>query len=408
MTRVLFLVESFLPVLGGGELHIRDLGTFLASRGVPVRVLTRRSRREWAREERVGDLSVVRVAPSGASALLKYAMLPAVAVALVRQRRQYDVIVVRGGRILALPALVIGHALRKAVVLQAEVSGEISGDAYTWGTTLHRSAIRKTVGALARLRNRFLQRADAFVAIASHIRREFVEGGLPESRIELIPHGVDTERFRPADPDEKGGLREDLGLPREALVVVFTGRLLRGKGVEVLLEAFAGLEVPSARLVIVGSGDGQPLSVERDLRARGAEADLAGRITFAGRVENVDDYLRAADVFAFPSYFEAMPISVLEATACGLPCVATEVGGIPDVIEHGVSGLLVPAGDVAALRSGLHALLTDSVGAAALGERARARAVARFNRNASFARYLELLTRLADERRLLTPAARGT
>jgi glycosyltransferase involved in cell wall biosynthesis len=399
LTRVLFLVESFLPVLGGGEIHIRDLAMFLAGKGVPALVLTRRSRREWAKEERLGDVSVLRVVPSGASALLKYAMLPAAAVALVRERRRYDVIVVRGGRILALPALVIGHALRKAVVLQAEVSGEISGDVYTWGTMLHRSPLRKAVGALARVRNRFLGHADAFVAIASHIRREFVEGGLPESRIELIPHGVDTNRFRPPDAGEKRRLREGLGLPQEARIVVFTGRLLRGKGVEVLLEAFAGLEVPSWRLVIVGSGDGQPLSVEDDLRARAAATDLVGRVIFAGRVDNVDDYLRAADVFAFPSYFEAMPISVLEATACGLPCVATAVGGIPDVIEDGVSGRLVPPGDTAALRSGLRALLTDSAGAAALGQRARARALARFDRDTSFARYLELFTRLAEERR---------
>ena len=362
-------------------------------------VLTRRTRRGWAREELLGDVAVLRVGPSGAGRLFKYAMVPAVAAGLLRERRRYDVIVVRGGRILALPALAVGHALRKAVVLQAEVSGEISGEIYTWGTRLHRSPVRQVVAALARVRNRLLRRADAFVAVASHIAREYVRGGLPASRIELIPHGVDTARFRPADPGEKRLLRDRLGLPQGSPLVVFTGRLVRGKGVDVLIQAFAGLVDPRWRLLLVGSGDGQPLSVEAELRVQADTPALLGRVIFTGRVDNVADYLRASDVFAFPSYFEAMPLSVLEAAASGLPCVTTAVGGIVDVIVDGVSGRLVPPGDPAALASAIHALLTDPTGAAALGRQARALVVDRFDRDKGFERYLELFTRLAAGRR---------
>ncbi len=116
-------------------------------------------------------------------------------------------------------------------------------------------------------------------------------------------------------------------------------------------------------------------------------------MTFVGRVDNVEDYLRAADVFAFPSLFEAMPLSVLEAAACGLPCVASGVGGILDVLDGG-SGLLVPPGDADRLADALETLLADAGSRAALGAAARARVVSRFDLDASVERYRALFAEL--------------
>jgi glycosyltransferase involved in cell wall biosynthesis len=401
LTRVLFLTESFHPVLGGGETHIRMLATRLVTRGLGALVLTRRGERDWPRDELLDGVRVLRASPSGPGRLGKYAMVPGVLRALVARRADYDVIVVRGGRVLGLPGLLAAWALGKRFVVQPEVTGELSGDIYTWGTPLHRPWVRKAVGVLMAPRNLVLRRADAFVAISTPIREEMVAAGVAPGRIALIPHGVDTRRFRPAEAEEKASLRRRLGLAGTGELVVFTGRLLRGKGVEVLLEAFEKVSDlrRDSRLVVVGDGGGQPLSVEHVLRERAAGGVLATRVTFTGRVDNVEDYLRAADVFAFPSFFEAMPLSVLEAAACGLACVASAVGGIVDVIDDGRSGVLLAPGDTESLAKALASLLEDAERRKALGAAARERVVTLFDFDATVERYGVLFDDLVAGRR---------
>jgi len=148
----------------------------------------------------------------------------------------------------------------------------------------------------------------------------------------------------------------------------------------------------------VGSGAGQALSIEEALRARVAQAGLASRVTFAGRVDAVEDWLGASDLFAFPSEFEALGLSLIEAAACGLACVGSRTGGIVDVIEDGRSGLLVPPGHLDALADALRSLLADPARRAALGAAGRAIVEARFDAELSFDRYRALFSDLAERR----------
>ena len=396
MTRVLFLAESFHPVLGGGERHIQRLATALAAGGLQATVLTRRGDAAWAGDESLDGVRVVRVGPSGPGRAGKYAMLPAVCSALCRLRDHFDVLVVRGTRVLGVPGLLAARTLHKRVVLQCEVSGEMSGDIYTWGTALDHPAVNSVVRVGVALRNGLFADADAFVTISERTRDEFLAGGFDPDRVRLIPHGVDVQEFRPASPADRGALRERLGLAQDARLVTFTGRLLRGKGLEVLIEAFGRLarRYPNVHLVLVGSGAGQALSVEEALRARVQEGGLAARVTSTGRVDNVADYLRASDLYVFPSFFEAMPLSLLEAASCGLPCIATRIGGVVDVIDDGRSGVLVEAGDMNGLAAALAAILDMPERGVALGEAARATVVARFDERENVARYRELFQEL--------------
>jgi glycosyltransferase involved in cell wall biosynthesis len=397
LTRVLFLAESFHPVLGGGEQHIRLLATRLVAAGLPATVLTRRGDASWPEQETLDGVRIVRVPPPGPGRRGKYAMVPHAARALERLRDSFDVLVVRGTRVLGLPGLRAGRRLGKKVVLQCEVSGEMSGEIYTWGTPWDVAPVRWLVGAVSALRNRALRDADAFVAISSRTRDEFLAAGLPAERVRHIPHGVDLERFRPASQDERRGSRERLGLPLDRRLIVFTGRLLRGKGIEVLVDAFARLAKadPLPHLVLVGSGAGQQLSVEEALRGQVRALRLESRVSFVGRVLNVEAYLRAADLYAFPSFFEAMPLAVIEAAASGLACVATRIGGVEDVLEDDVSGLLVSPGDAPALAEAMRALLGDAPRAATLGRGARAAAEARFDLRQNLERYRALFQELA-------------
>ena len=389
MTRVLFLTESFHPVLGGGEGHIRDLGRRLLASGLPVTVVTRRGEASWPAAETLDGIRVVRVRPSGPGRIGKYLMVPAAVAALLRVRGSYDVLVVRGTRVLGLPGLLAARLLGKAVVLQPEVNGEMSGEVYTWGTPLAGGLADRGLRAAVSLRNRLLRDASAFVAMSRMIREELLAAGVPPERVAHIPHGVDTARFRPAQDGERRELRRRHGLPEEGLLVCFTGRLLRGKGLEPLVDAFAVVapRVPEARLLLVGSGAGQALSVETALRERTRKAGLGDRVIFPGRVDDVADYLRASDVFAFPSEFEALGISLVEAAACGLAGVGSRTGGIVDVIEDGRSGLLVPPGGVAELAAALERLLGDAGLRDRLGAEARQLALDRFDAGDSAARY---------------------
>jgi glycosyltransferase involved in cell wall biosynthesis len=398
--RVLFLTESFLPVLGGGERHIDSLTRGLAAEGTPVTVLTRQGEASWPRDEVQAGVHIIRVPPAGPGRMGKYRMVPHALAALRRLSGTYDVLVVRGTRVLGLPGLLAARTLGAAVVLQAEVNGEMSGEVYTWGTPWDRPSVRSAVRGAVRLRNRLVGDADAFVAMSAALRDEFLAAGIPPERIAHIPHGVDTRRFSPAQPGARGALRGRFGVPAQALVIAYTGRLLRGKGLEDLLEAFARLlpQRAEAVLLVVGSGEGQSLSVEDALRRRAAQPDLAGRVVFTGRIEDVEQALQAADVFVFPSVFEALGLSLVEAAACGLPAVGARTGGIPDVIAEGRSGLLFPPGDVAGLEAALRSLASDPARRAAMGAEARRVACARFDADAALVRYRALFAEVNSRR----------
>jgi glycosyltransferase involved in cell wall biosynthesis len=400
LTSVLFLTESFHPVLGGGEQHILRLGRALARSGMPATVVTRRGDAGWAAEETIDGIRVVRVGPSGGSRRGKYAMVPAALAAVRRLRARFDVLVVRGTRVLGLPAVIAARAIGKPVVLQAEVNGEMTGEVYTWGTRFDRGLARRAIFAGVAARNLLLRDGDAFVAMSQAIRDEFVAAGVPPQKVALIPHGVPTARFRPATPDERVALREELGLPAAGRIIIYTGRLLRGKGLETLIAAFriVAAAEPAAHLAIVGAGEGH-LSVEDAVRASVHAEGLADRVTFAGRVDAVEDWVRAADVFALPSMYEALGIALVEAAACGLPAVASRTGGIPDVVENDRSGVLVTPGDVVALAAALRRLVADPGTASAMGLAAREIALARFDERDAVDRYRALFREVAGRTR---------
>jgi glycosyltransferase involved in cell wall biosynthesis len=397
LIRVLFLTESFHPVLGGGERHIRALGRELVRTGTPVTVVTRRGESGWSTEETFEGMRVVRVPPPGPGRAGKYRMVPHALAALHRLRQSYDVLIVRGTRVLGLPGVLAARAAGKRVILQPEVNGEMSGEVYTWGQPFAHTALGRAVRAGTGARNLLLRDADGFVAMSRLIREEFRAAGVPMEKVAHIPHGIDTARFHPPSAGERAEARTRFRLPADACVIAYTGRLLRGKGLDDLVAAFAQVaaDVPSAHLLIVGSGAGQALSVEDDLRATVVREGLGARATFTGALDDVSEALRAADVFAFPSVFEALGLSLIEAAATGLPAVGARTGGIVDVIENGASGWLVAPGDVAALAARLRALARDAAARARLGARGREIAEAHFDERRALVRYRALLGEVA-------------
>jgi glycosyltransferase involved in cell wall biosynthesis len=210
---------------------------------------------------------------------------------------------------------------------------------------------------LWRLSDRIICNADALKEI---MVRRF---GVAPERVAVIPNFVDTDRFRP-EPVAKS--------PQPT--VVFVGRLVAEKDPMNLLEAFrlAAARLPQARFEIVGGG-----SFQVEMEARIRECSLESNIKLLPATADIRPALRKAWVFTIASVSEASPNVILEAMAAGLPVVATRVGGIPELVEDGTSGLLVEPRNSASLAEALVALLADEDRRRSMGEKGRERVLAR-------------------------------
>ncbi|MEO8502173.1 MAG: glycosyltransferase family 4 protein [Vicinamibacteria bacterium] len=393
--RILLMAETYHPVLGGGEKHTRSLATGLTRRGFHVEVITRKSSDDLPALEDDQGVIIHRVGPQGTGRGKKFAMVPK-ALRLARLlARQSDVLMNGGTRVLAIPARLAIAGTRCALVLRPELNGELDGTLALWGRA-PREFERALVHNAARLRNSLLQRTGAVVAISEAIAREAIAAGFAGSKVHRIPHGIDMTEYAPASVEEKAAHRRVLGFPLDRTLVVYTGRLIEGKGLETLLSAMKSLaDLPFWHLVLVGSGSGQVISIEESLRKEAGTEGLRGRVTFTGRVDNVAQYLQACDVFAFPTLDEALGMSAVEAQACGLPAVASKTGGVPDIVEDKVTGILVPPGEVGALAEGLRSLLTSPELRATMSGAARSRMQERFAFDIMVSRYAELFRSLS-------------
>ena len=233
-----------------------------------------------------------------------------------------------------------------------------------------------------------LRRASAVTANSTATKAKV--SALTRSRVdaELIPMGVD---IRQPDPEAVQRIRARFG--GSGPLVVFLGRIVEEKGVLDLVRAFALIRVrfPVARLTMVGGG------IDSDAVSRLAvNLGLDDVVDQPGWTDpsEVVNWFTAADVVAVPSWFEAQGLSVMEAQAAGAAVVATSVGGIPDAIEDGRTGILVAPRDPEALAAAVISLLDDPPRAAAIGERAAEQATRRFSREATAKAFESLYNRV--------------
>jgi glycosyltransferase involved in cell wall biosynthesis len=395
--RICFLVESYHPVVGGMEAQARILAEDFTAAGHDVMVLTRRSDPALPPVERTAGITVYRLPPTGNGQLKRWGLLATALPALVRKRREYDVVHVMGFRVLGAPTLLLSRFLKKKCVLRAETDGEMSGEFFAPG--LRRIGMTPSswpVRPLLRLRNRILRRGECFVSISSAITDELIRGGIAAERILYIPNSVDTRRFTPANSGEKEQLRRRFGFPANAPLAIFTGRLVTSKGLPVLLAAWRELLVlhSEAILLLVGGGGADLHNCEAQLKASVAAQGMERSVRFTGDVVNVHDYLRAADLFVFPTEMEAVGISLIEAMACGLPVVSTLVGGLVDIVVPGENGLAIEPGDNAALCRWMTTLIDDPAFAAKLGRNGLRTVTVRFAREMVASRYLDLMAQV--------------
>ena len=372
--KVCIFTETYYPVVGGGETQARLLAEGLSACDYQVIVLTRQMDPSQKRKETYGAITVFRLPPVGRQHWKKWGLLLFGLPALIRLRDQYHILLVSGFRIIGVAAVLASLAMRKVCLLKADNNGEMSGRFFSAG--LARAGLKTEslpVKLFLKARNVLLRRADAFVAVSSDIQNEFVEQGVRASqKIHRIPNSVDVSLFRPVTESEKGEIRQKLGIPEKASLVVYTGRLVSYKGLPLLLKVWERIlkRHPTAFLLLVGGGSLDIHNCERELRDFVQTRNLQGGVSFAGEVHDVHSYLQAADIFVFPTEKEAFGISLIEAMACGLPVIATAVGGLKDILEHRRNGWVVAAGDEEGLHQALEHMLSDTVLAESLGRAA--------------------------------------
>ena len=409
--RVCFLTEVFSPPTPGGQaLFAAQLAEGLTAAGLGVLVVTRQTVPPSASGERVGSVDVRRIPPAGHLKAKGWtALVPMLLfllrtfALLIRNIRHYDVILLMGAKILPLAAVLVGMVCRKKVIIRIESPVELAQGVSA--ESLQKMGLSRSslcLRAIRTVQNRVLRRADCIIAISQEIRENLVALGVDPLRLQSIPNGIDTQKYCPVSLEAKAKIRQKLALPTGKTIVTFSGRLAVSKGLPILLEIWPTLreKYPAIHLVLVGSDAATHDSCLGGILHQIQHCRLEQSVTLVGDVDNVHEYLQASDLYVFPSEYEGFGLSMVEALACGLPAVVTQVGIADELIQSGMNGLVVPPKKDSALLMALIWLLAHQEHWPSMGERARAAVLARYDLSVCLRKHYELILALSrrDER----------
>jgi glycosyltransferase involved in cell wall biosynthesis len=222
--------------------------------------------------------------------------------------------------------------------------------------------------------------------------------GVPARKLTLLGNGVDLERFHPRTPEVAVSARRLLGVGDDRVVVGIVSRLVWEKGFRELFGAARILKErrPEVVMVVVGPRDQSKSDGLRDEDV--AEAQQLGNVVIAGERRDVELIYPAFDIYVLPSYREGFPRSAMEAAACAIPVVATDIRGCRQVVEHGVTGVLVPVRDAPALAEAVEALVADPVHRGEMGRAGHEKALRDFDDRRLVELTLEVYSRLVEDR----------
>jgi glycosyltransferase involved in cell wall biosynthesis len=348
---IVFVVPDFEPAVGGTTRQVGLQARELAARGHDVRVLTRRWSRDLPRREVRGGLPVERVGPPRRGAVADKLALLSVAWWLLRRRGHTDVVQILMQGDLATSSR-LARSLERTCLTWAglgDATDLMAPPGHGPRSWPRRAQWRLRLTALRRVRH---------VALSQAIAVELGDLGLPPSV--RIPTPVDLAAFRPPGPRERQDARAAAGATPDETVVLYVGHLRELKAVDRLVTAFASFvgEGRPGRLVLVGGSRGAPDDTEQELREQVRSSGLEHRVTFTGTVDDVRGWLWSGDVLVLPSRREGLPNTLLEAMACGVPCIAPPSAGGREVLDDG-AGLVPPTGEPADLLGALVELADD-------------------------------------------------
>lgn len=214
-----------------------------------------------------------------------------------------------------------------------------------------------------------LRCAHQIVSVSSDVtRRLWLERHVSPRKISTIKNGIDTDTFRPIEPEKKSSIRRTLKLPLDGFIIGTVGRVVPVKNYPLLITAFSRLAATTDDTYLVIVGDGEQAE---ELAHLVRQLKLGERVVLAGAQTNTLDWYHAFDSFVLSSISEGTPMALLEAGACGLPCVVTNVGGNVEVVKHHVNGLVVDSENVESMYSALDQIYRESSLTAKMRSKAR-------------------------------------
>jgi glycosyltransferase involved in cell wall biosynthesis len=418
--RIYIVIATFLPLVGGAETQAFAQSRSLRERGNETTIITFHYSRTWPQREVMEGVPVIRVAAlllrdreKLPRLLQKLSYLLAMLVmgwTLWRQRQYYDVLHVYHLNFLTLLAAMLCRLAGKPMIISLRSAGSgktvrshnkasfVTGSLDTTAPLLQINRRVKFEGDLERLARMgkpvvrlirsLLQSIHVVVVVlSSRMERWLVEQDFTLPDVQLIPNGVDVTRFTPTHGDTSIRGREQ--------VVVCVSKLRYEKGIDVLLQAWCLVhqQAPQAQLIIVGSG-----YLQTQLECMAKALGIAASVEFTGLQSDIPTQLHRGSLAVLPSRWEGMPNALLEAMACGLPCVATCVSGSEDIIQHGVNGLLVESEDYQGMAQALLTLLHDPLLTQKYGQAARKTVERHYSLERVIDRYVELYRRIAEPR----------
>lgn len=383
----LLVCHSYPPVIGGSELEAQRVCSGLIRRGSDVTVVCAGGHPMPAQKDWIDPEGVkIRIYASRWTGALKDVVFALrVCSMLIGERRNYQFVyfLMQGLHLAAgLPTV---HLLGKPILMKIAGSGVVP---------------LMTRSFFGRLELRWLRNwAYRVMILNDGMREEAMAEGFSSEQLVWMPNPVDTVHFAPFDRTQKTELRKKFGIPEDAAVAIYCGRLAEGKGLPELMDAFTLVlqQVPEAMLVIVGNG---PLRTQ--LTAQGTRLHLREeKIRFAGQVHptEVCNWLNVADVFALVSFREGFPCALAEAMSTGLACVVSDIPANRQLIDEGVHGHLTPLGDQDAISKAIVQLLQDETNRLRMGEAARRRIVDNYSSEKVTDRYEALFRQMLHDTR---------
>lgn len=397
--RVLSVINQYWPFEGGAESLTRFVVEETNKLGAKNNVLTIGKKqielmagRSLPRIEQVESLytiyrfrlpSVLGKERNGK--LFRYMTLVKCMYHLLALRNKFDIIHAQTFYWTTTASILIGKLLRKPVIVTGHSTLTMLVDEIKSGN--HPSFLLT-----------ILKYADKYVAINDTIPEEATSiAGISPKRVVVIPNGIDTKQYRPAaDQSEKDALRLKCNLPQEAPLLIYHGRLEDYKNIQTLLRALDGVRKKGIPFNLLLLGDGP---YKDSLEKLVVEYGLEHHVQFLGFKSNVEEYLRAADIYCLPSRIEGLSLALLEAMASGLVCIASAINGNKTVVKDGENGFLFEVDQYRILEEHILTLLStlDKQASLSVQMNARKTVVDHFSLDTMTQQYLELYSQVWSE-----------
>lgn len=342
---ILMVTERYVPIWGGAENQLKQLIPHLTSCGCTVRVVTRRWHRTMPPTEYIDGTLVFRLGIPGTGLVATSVFILALLFFTVRHRAWIDILHSHGAVNMGALCWAVARLLRKKNVAKIASAGRIPPLSHNAG---------------GRFLLSFFKKSDAIISMTDEIDGELEAIGVDQRKVKRIVNGVDGQRFHPYDNEERTRIRSALNIDVDAPLLLFSSRLAADKGLRVLLDAWPEIHAKYAQawLFIVGSGANQKNSIEEEAK-RKAELNNLPHLKFLGETSTPEEFLGAADIFVFPSRKEGFPNALMEALVAGLPVVASDIGGVREIIKNQLMGRLFAAGNAEDLVKKATEVLSD-------------------------------------------------